>query len=123
MTPEELDKTVQLMVEKYGPRFLNVTLEEFRCWIPAEEEDEDQKQRDNGEMPLSDCHLFLSVIKPFATNETQISHGMEFLRLKRRKGHRQQRALYLWDRYYRDWEYIVFEEDRIRRGTTEEFKK
>ena len=99
MTNEEVEQWIAENSE-----LAKLTVEEFGARLEAQLEDleakSDQESRDRGIAPLSDVRLFLSVARGYQ-DDVQMSHVMENLRLKKRRGHRQQKALELWNEYYK----------------------
>lgn len=89
----------------FGPIPGETTIQEVACWLKAHIEDLERKvteeDRASGLLAEADAELFIEVLKPFAGN-ARLPKAMEYLRMKRRKGHKQKRALEIWDTYYKD---------------------
>lgn len=101
------DEDLRAFAEEYEakhPGFLSLPCEEAAAFLKADLEDQqaklDQEQRENGEMPRSDAKLFMSVARGYR-EDVRMADVMEILRMKKRRGHKQQRALDLWDQYYK----------------------
>lgn len=83
---------------------------EVMCWLKAKledlEEEAAREDRAQGVIAKSDLKLFLQVLRPYG-DDTMISEGFEILRRKKRRGHRQQKALDLWDTHYKDRDFYL----------------
>lgn len=102
---DEMDLLEELC-QQY-PGFEKLTVEEASAWLEAIVQDEKDKEiralRESGIVPLCDARVFLWVLRQVACGDDALplEEGMERLRKKRRRGHKQQEALDLWDTHYR----------------------
>ena len=93
-----------------GPIPPDTPAEEVLCWLKAKledlEEGEAREDRAKGLIARSDLKLFLDVLRPYG-DDTLLSDGFEILRRKKRRGHRQQKALDLWDQHYKGRDFFI----------------
>lgn len=73
------------------------------CRLEAQIEDRENRRsllyRQHGCLSPDDSQLFLSIWSAYSETAT-LAQVMEALRLKRRRGHKQQAALEIWDAHY-----------------------
>lgn len=97
------------------------TTAEVLCWLEAKIADEERKTderereiyRAYGCVAPCDAKLFYEVVKNLISEETPMHRAMEFLRMKKRRGHKQQKALEIWDRHYARNKHIRFADEDI----------
>jgi hypothetical protein len=115
--PESLESLRSKIETALGMKISDdTTLEEIRCWMKARIEDL-QRNIEAGEerdarifrkyavMPPSDSKLFRRVLRGFRADIT-IGQGMTAIRVKKRRGRLQEKALEIWDRHYAKLPYI-----------------
>jgi hypothetical protein len=124
----EFNERWNLLVQR--PDLANMTWDELHadiCRLKAKSEDMKarlaQTYRDHGFMSHYDLKLFQRMVGRYYIDHAAIHRAMEALRRKKRRGHKQQEALDIWDAHYasRDWDYADNEDhDRLQALWTEQ---
>jgi len=116
MSSKDLDP--RKILEEH-PEWANWTLDDLRaeeCRLQASIEDREnrlsQLYRQNGCLAPYDCRLFHSVWRDYSKDAT-VSQVMEALRVKRRRGHKQQEALDIWDAHYAHLDEVCFPDEEM----------
>lgn len=100
-------KDISDLLKKH-PEWANWTYDDLvaeGCRIEAEIEDQEARRtkiyRENGFVALHDAKLFSEVCRRLGMgSDTKLDTVIQFLRMKKRRGHKQQELIEVWDRYY-----------------------
>jgi hypothetical protein len=125
MSIEDLARIEELL--GMGPIPLDTPAEAVLCWLQAKRDDLEaqsaQEDRDAGIVPLCDAKLFVHVLRTYRDNTVMLADAMEILRKKKRRGHKQQEALDVWDTHYKAKDFYLDIPDesaakKAKKGTT-----